>query len=135
MKADIVEHLLRAMEQRNLNGSQLAENLGKSRQWVSRILNETDNFTVDTIAKLACAVGKRPFINLIDHGEMIRIMPFKTEWEAIYNHEMRDHVSSSFVFQAAESGEVFCSSHFENLPSHENSEESLDNFDELSRAA
>lgn len=73
LKADVVEALLRALEKRGMNQNDLAERLNKSRQWVSRILNETDNFTLATIAKLASAVGMRPFINFADEGEVVKV--------------------------------------------------------------
>lgn len=62
LKADIVEQVLRAMEEQGVNRSDLAERLGKSRQWVSRVLNEGDNFTVATVARLSCALGLRATI-------------------------------------------------------------------------
>jgi antitoxin component HigA of HigAB toxin-antitoxin module len=62
LKADIVEEILVAMKQQGLNKNQLAARLGKSRQWVTRVLNEGNNFTAETVAKIACALGKRPSI-------------------------------------------------------------------------
>lgn len=64
LKADVVEAILRAMKRKGVNKNQLAERVGKSRQWVSRVLNETNNFTVGTIAQLACALGVKPRITL-----------------------------------------------------------------------
>jgi transcriptional regulator with XRE-family HTH domain len=75
LKADIVEALLTAMQKRGMNQNDLAEKLKVTKQWVSRILNESDNFTVATLAKLACAVGMRPFISFADEGEVVRVMP------------------------------------------------------------
>lgn len=62
LKTEIIEELLRAMEREGLNKNQLALRCGKSRQWISRILGEGDNFTVATLARLACALGLRPQI-------------------------------------------------------------------------
>ena len=56
LKGRITEDILTAMEEKGINKSQLAEKLGKSRQYVNRILNETANFTLDTLAKFACAL-------------------------------------------------------------------------------
>ncbi|MCC5875328.1 MAG: helix-turn-helix transcriptional regulator [Candidatus Sumerlaeia bacterium] len=71
LKADIVEEVLVAMEEIGINKNQLAERLGKSRQWVSRVLNEGDNFTVATVAKLACAVRRQASIHLDRPGSII----------------------------------------------------------------
>lgn len=75
LKSDIVEYVLIGMREAGINQNQLAERLGKSRQWVSRLLNEGDNFTVATIAKLACALGKRPFIHFAGNDETVKVMP------------------------------------------------------------
>lgn len=74
LKADVVQGLLRALGRRGISQNELAERLNVTKQWVSRILNESDNFTVATMAKLACAVGMRPFINFADEDEVVRVM-------------------------------------------------------------
>ena len=58
-KGQITEDILKAMEEDNINKSQLAEKLGKSRQYVSRVLNETANFTIDSLAEIACALQRK----------------------------------------------------------------------------
>jgi DNA-binding phage protein len=59
LKARFVEDVLRAMERAGLNKNTLATKLGKSRQYVGRILNEKANFTLETMADIACALGLR----------------------------------------------------------------------------
>lgn len=58
-KGLIVEDILRAMEAANLNRNTLAAKIGKSRQYVGKILDEhrRANFTIDTLAELATALG------------------------------------------------------------------------------
>ena len=73
MKGMLVEDILRAMEEDNISKSELAEMLGKSRQYVGRILNETANFTVDTIAQMACALGRQVEVRIYNKNETLKI--------------------------------------------------------------
>ncbi|MCC6142820.1 MAG: helix-turn-helix transcriptional regulator [Candidatus Hydrogenedentes bacterium] len=57
LKGQLVEHILQAMEAQHLSKSDLAKRLHTSRQYVTRVLNEKANFTVDSIAEIACALG------------------------------------------------------------------------------
>lgn len=66
MKGQITEDILLAMEEKGINKSQLAERMGKSRQYIGRILNETANFTFETIAKIACALDRKIEARIID---------------------------------------------------------------------
>lgn len=58
-KGLIVEDILRAMEASGLNRNTLAAKIGKSRQYVGKILDDhrRANFTIDTLAELATALG------------------------------------------------------------------------------
>ena len=69
LKGQITEDILTAMEEKGINKSQLAEKLGKSRQYVNRILNETANFTLDTLAKFACALDCKIEARIISKKE------------------------------------------------------------------
>jgi len=73
LKAQFVEDILRTMEASGLNKNALAEKLGKSRQYVGRILNETGNFTIETMAEIGCALGAQVAIRLCDRGEHMAI--------------------------------------------------------------
>lgn len=64
LKAQFVEDILRAMEEQGLNKNTLARKLGKSRQYVGRLLNERSNFTVETLAEIACALNLRAAVRL-----------------------------------------------------------------------
>lgn len=59
------------MNEKDISKSKLAEMLGKSRQYVGRILNETANLTVDSIAKIACVLNKSVQVRLYDHDEVL----------------------------------------------------------------
>ncbi len=69
LKACLVRDILMAMKEEGMNRHQLADRLGKSRQYVSRILNETANFTLQSIAELACALGRKVEVSIhpIEH--------------------------------------------------------------------
>ncbi len=66
MKGQITEDILQAMEEEGINKNQLAERLGKTRQYVSRILNETTNFTFETVAEIAVALNRKIEARIID---------------------------------------------------------------------
>ena len=58
------EEMLECLEQKKLNQSWLAEEMGVSRAHVSRILNARPNMTLLTIAKIAIALGVKPDVVL-----------------------------------------------------------------------
>jgi hypothetical protein len=64
LKAAIVNDIWKAMEKANLSKKAFADRLGKSRQYVGRVLNETANFTIDSMAEIACTLGYRISIRL-----------------------------------------------------------------------
>jgi transcriptional regulator with XRE-family HTH domain len=66
LKSQFVEWIYEAMEERRINKNQLAAMLGKSRQYVGRVLNETANFTIETMAEISCALGKKLEISMIE---------------------------------------------------------------------
>ena len=64
IRADFVEDILEEMERQGINRTELAKRMGKSRQYVSRVLNEDVNFTTDTLALFACAVGCKLHVSI-----------------------------------------------------------------------
>jgi DNA-binding phage protein len=66
LKAEFAIAISNAMKEKKLNKNTLAEKLGLSRQYVGRVLNENANFTIETMAAFALALGKRVEIKLID---------------------------------------------------------------------
>lgn len=72
-KGLIVEDILRAMEAANLNRNTLAAKIGKSRQYVGKILDEhrRANFTIDTLAELATALGVSLQVRMLPENEML----------------------------------------------------------------
>lgn len=70
-KGLIVEDILRAMEDAGLNRNTLAAKLGKSRQYVGKILDEENpaNFTIDTLAALSVALGVKLHVRMLPEDE------------------------------------------------------------------
>lgn len=66
IKADFAVSISKAMEEKGFNKKTLAERLGLSRQYIGRVLNENANFTIETMAAFACALGKEIEIKLND---------------------------------------------------------------------
>jgi ribosome-binding protein aMBF1 (putative translation factor) len=70
-KGLIVEDILRAMEEQGLNRNTLAAKLGKSRQYIGKILDEEQpaNFTIDTLAELSAALGIKLHVRILPENE------------------------------------------------------------------
>ncbi|MEA2013418.1 MAG: helix-turn-helix transcriptional regulator [Verrucomicrobiota bacterium] len=68
-KGQIVEDILVAMETENINKSDLAARLDKSRQYISRVLNEKANFTIKSLAEIACALNLKIEARIIGKEE------------------------------------------------------------------
>jgi transcriptional regulator with XRE-family HTH domain len=70
-KGLIVEDILRAMESAGLNRNTLATKLGKSRQYIGKILDEDHraNFTIDTLAELSAILGLQLQVRLLPPNE------------------------------------------------------------------
>lgn len=76
LKAEFMNGVWEALERQGLSQSELAERVGWSRQYASRMLKSQMNLTIDTMAKLACALGLRLEIKLHrpdEHLEMVRV--------------------------------------------------------------
>ena len=70
-KGLVVEDILRAMEEAGLNRNTLAAKLGKSRQYVGKILDEERraNFTIDTLAELSAALCVKLHVRMLPENE------------------------------------------------------------------
>lgn len=65
---EFTEELARLMEERKISRSALAEKIGHSPAYVTKVLRGNANFTVATMAKLARAVGSEVRIHLAPTG-------------------------------------------------------------------
>lgn len=70
-KGLVVEDILRAMETKGLNRNTLAARLGKTRQYVGKILDEENpaNFTIDTLARISGALGVKLHVRMLPENE------------------------------------------------------------------
>jgi DNA-binding phage protein len=66
LKSLFVEKMLEAMEERDETKAQVADRLGKTRQYVQKLFNEDKrvNFTVDTLCAVAHALGRRVHLHV-----------------------------------------------------------------------
>jgi len=55
-KGKLINDILNIMEDKNINQQELAQKLGKSKQYISRILKEKANLTIDSLVHIACAL-------------------------------------------------------------------------------
>ena len=79
LKMQLVEDMLKAMKEQEVSKSDLAKRLGKSRQYVGRVLNERANFTLDSLAQIACALGLRIGARMYSKAERLAILPALTK--------------------------------------------------------
>lgn len=70
-KGLVVEDILRAMVDAGLNRNTLAARIGKSRQYVGKILDEERraNFTIDTLAELSAVLGVKLHVRMLPEHE------------------------------------------------------------------
>ena len=64
LKASFVEDICRILKEKGISQADFARKLGKSRQYVSRILNETANFTLGTLVDISLALDSEIVLRL-----------------------------------------------------------------------
>lgn len=71
MKMVFVNEMLTALEERGETKAQVADRLGKSRQYIQKLFDEDKrvNFTVDTLCAVAHALGRRVHLHVCKDGE------------------------------------------------------------------
>ncbi len=82
IKGSFVADVEETMEEEGISKAQLARRLDRSRQYVSKVLNEEDlnNFTIDSIAKIAVALQRDVVLRLKRYDEIVEIVPF-ADWK------------------------------------------------------
>ena len=73
LKARFVEDVCRVLKETGISQAELARRLGKSRQYVSRVLNENANFTLGSLVDIALALDCT--IELRIHRQETKSMP------------------------------------------------------------
>ncbi len=71
LKGFFVADIYFAMNKQGINKKELAEKLGKSKQYVGRVLNENANFTLKSLAEIACALDMNVEARLYPRDEHI----------------------------------------------------------------
>ena len=61
---DLSEQILAVLEDEGLSRADLAERLGVSRQYVTKLLNRTPNLTLRSLAEIAAALGRQVTVRL-----------------------------------------------------------------------
>ena len=64
-KTDFTEEIVRLMKEQGVNRKELAQRLGTSQSYITKLLNENVNFTVESMSKIAFALGGKMKINVI----------------------------------------------------------------------
>ena len=72
VKLAFAEELCRLMEQSGISRAELAERIGSSRAYITRILRTDYNLTVETMVKLATALGARVTLGLTSQATSLR---------------------------------------------------------------
>jgi len=103
LKMQFVEDTLAAMERQGIDRSELARRLGKSRQYVGRVLNERANFTLDSMAQIACALGAHIATRLYRPDERMAILPARSKPRPL---ELISMVTCEDTPQDAASGDI-----------------------------
>lgn len=66
----LMEEAAHLMEAQGMSRAQLAQRMGVSRAHVSRLFNAPPNLTLQSIARLAVALGVKPFIRMVSPEKM-----------------------------------------------------------------
>lgn len=72
-RLEFTEELARLLAQQNLTRSELANRLQTSRAYVTKILNGNANFTIETMSRIARALGARVTFYLAPIGKAISV--------------------------------------------------------------
>lgn len=97
---NVTESILRAMEEEGINRNQLANAMGKSRQYVGQSLNEKANFTLKRLAEFAVALGRKVAIVFHQKNEYVKICRDIEQWASIRNWQYRTELAAMTSSQA-----------------------------------
>lgn len=68
MALSFAEEVVRRIEVKGISRAQLARDMGVSRAYITRILDAPPNLTLQSIAKIALALGMKPELRLSGHS-------------------------------------------------------------------
>ena len=75
LKGYFVECILEGLEETGLSKAQLAKRIGKTRQYINKVLNEDKrvNFTIESMVKIAHALGRKVDLHVLKKNEEAHI--------------------------------------------------------------
>ena len=79
LKSLLLEQIREAMDAKGISQSEMARRWGKTRQYLSRVLDEDKrvNFTLETLVELSALVGRKVEVNLLDPSEHTHVLRCK----------------------------------------------------------
>lgn len=94
LKGSFIADVFDVMEEEDINKNELARRLGTSRQYITKVLGEEDpnNFTIDSIARVAAALKRDVSLRLKKYNEVVEIKEYG-EWK--YETQLRNSVFHS----------------------------------------
>jgi len=69
---DFIEDVWRLMEEQNVSRAELARRLGTSRAYVTKLLGGNANFTLQTMSKVAMALGSQVHVHVAGRDVLTR---------------------------------------------------------------
>lgn len=102
------EDILLAMQDAGINQSQLAQKLGKSKSYISQVLDGTRNMTLKTLADISYALNAEARVTILRNGVDVshQLCP-KREWTKTVNMtEVREKSVFVITMPATESPRV-----------------------------
>ena len=91
---DITEEVCRAMEEKGIGRAELAEKMGVSRAFISKLLNGTPNLTIKTLMKIAIVLDREMSVRMPPAGFKIPHLYISVEG---YKPVTGDEVSWKFA--------------------------------------
>jgi len=83
LRSEVIEQVEAVLEAKRITRADLARRMGVSRAHISKILNESGNFQLETIAKLSVALDRDVALRFIRKTESIVVRPAKIPGIAI----------------------------------------------------
>lgn len=90
---DITEDVCKAMEEKGIDRAELADKLGVSRAFISKLLNGTPNLTIKTLMKIADALGRELSVKMPPAGFITPNLYVSIERSIKYKPAMTEDVA------------------------------------------
>lgn len=70
IRVKLAAQVVRKLKEEGLRQKDLAERLGKSKEWISRFMDESTNFSVQNLVEVAVALGMELDISFKEAGKL-----------------------------------------------------------------